>query len=83
MKQQTQDMANYVELGKPTFYERKAFKDDFRRKWKEDKGMVSMFDKRQLYKQNLINSLKKTQELNKLNNFNKRKSMKPKRLTKL
>lgn len=72
-----------MELGMPTFYERKAFKDDFRRKWKEDKGMVSMFDKRQQYKQNILYSLKKTQELQRLNNFNKRKSVKQKRLTKL
>ena len=34
----------------PTFYERNAFKDDFRRKWREDQGRVSIFDKRQKYK---------------------------------
>jgi hypothetical protein len=34
----------------PSFYERRAFIDDFRRKWREDTGMVSLFDKRQMYK---------------------------------
>jgi chorismate mutase len=41
-------LANIVEP--PTFYERRAFIDDFRRKWREDRGMVSLFDKRQMYK---------------------------------
>ena len=39
------DEENYV-----SFYERKAFVDDVRRKWKEDQGLVSLFDKRQKYK---------------------------------
>jgi len=30
----------------PTFYECKAFLDDFRRRWKYDKGLVSLFEKR-------------------------------------
>ena len=34
-----------------TFYERKAFVDDFRRKWREDRGMVSLFDKRHKYRE--------------------------------
>ncbi len=34
----------------PTFYECKAFLDDFRRRWKYDKGLVSLFEKRQKYK---------------------------------
>ena len=33
-----------------SFYERKAYVDDFRRKWRADKGLVSMFDKRHLYR---------------------------------
>ena len=37
----TTEEQNYV-----SFYERKAFVDDFRRKWKEDQGLVSLFDKR-------------------------------------
>ena len=31
---------------KPSFNEKKAFVDLFRRKWKEDKGYCSLFDKR-------------------------------------
>lgn len=34
-----------------TFYEKKAFVEMFRRKWREDKGLCSMFDKRQIYRQ--------------------------------
>jgi hypothetical protein len=34
----------------PTFYEKKAFVDVFRKKWREDKGYCSMFDKRNQYK---------------------------------
>ena len=30
----------------------------FRRKWREDKGLCSLFEKRQLYKQALMNSSK-------------------------
>jgi hypothetical protein len=33
-----------------TFYERKAFVDMFRKKWREDKGFCSIFEKRQIYK---------------------------------
>jgi hypothetical protein len=29
-----------------TFYERRAFVDMFRKKWREDKGLCSLFDKR-------------------------------------
>ena len=39
-----------AKIMEPTFYEKRAFIDDFRRKWKEDQGMVSLFDKRQKYK---------------------------------
>jgi hypothetical protein len=34
----------------PTFYEKRAFVEMFRRKWREDKGLCSLFDKRSLYK---------------------------------
>ena len=34
----------------PNFYEKKAVVDQFRRKWKEDKGYCSMFDKRKDFK---------------------------------
>lgn len=34
----------------PTFQEKKAFVDVFRRKWKEDKGYCSIFDKRAIYR---------------------------------
>ena len=34
----------------PSFNEKKAFVDVFRRKWREDKGYCSMFDKRSNYK---------------------------------
>ena len=34
----------------PSFNEKKAFVEVFRRKWKEDKGYCSMFDKRQKYR---------------------------------
>ena len=34
----------------PTFFEKKAFVDVFRKKWREDKGYCSMFNKRQIYK---------------------------------
>ena len=33
-----------------TFYQKKALRDDFRRKWNEDQGLVSIFDKRWIYK---------------------------------
>lgn len=33
-----------------SFYEKRAFVDMFRRKWREDKGLCSLFDKRQTYK---------------------------------
>ena len=35
----------------PTFNEKKAVVDQFRRKWKEDKGYCSMFDKRKDFKE--------------------------------
>lgn len=35
----------------PSFSEKKAFIEVFRRKWREDKGFCSMFDKRQSFKQ--------------------------------
>ena len=34
----------------PSFNEKKAFVEVFRRKWREDKGYCSMFDKRQKYR---------------------------------
>ena len=34
----------------PSFNEKKAFVEVFRKKWKEDKGHCSMFDKRQNYR---------------------------------
>lgn len=34
----------------PSFNEKKAFVEVFRRKWKEDKGYCSLFDKRQKYR---------------------------------
>ena len=34
----------------PTFPEKKAFVDVFRKKWREDKGYCSVFDKRQTFK---------------------------------
>ena len=34
----------------PTFDEKKAFIEVFKKRWKEDKGYCSVFDKRQLYK---------------------------------
>lgn len=34
----------------PTFQEKKAFVEVFRKKWKEDKGYCSVFDKRSIYK---------------------------------
>ena len=33
----------------PSFEEKKAFIEIFRKKWKEDKGYCSLFDKRQAY----------------------------------
>lgn len=30
----------------PTFYEKKAFVDMFRKKWREDRGLCSIFEKR-------------------------------------
>jgi hypothetical protein len=35
---------------KPSFNEKKAFVSMFRRKWKEDKGYCSLFDKRKSVK---------------------------------
>jgi len=35
----------------PSFPEKKAFVDIFRKKWKEDKGYCSVFDKITEYKQ--------------------------------
>lgn len=34
----------------PTFEEKKAFIEVFRKKWREDKGYCSMFDKRAFFK---------------------------------
>ena len=34
----------------PSFNEKKAFVEVFRRKWREDQGYCSMFDKRQKYR---------------------------------
>jgi hypothetical protein len=42
----------------PTFDEKKAFVDVFRKKWKEDKGYCSVFDKRHLYKRANIENIK-------------------------
>jgi len=49
-----------------TFYQKKALRDDLRRKWNEDKGLVSIFDKRWIYKQ-ANNRVKSA-----ANNFNSR-----------
>ena len=49
-----------------TFYQKKALRDDFRRKWNEDQGLVSIFDKRWIYKQ-ANNRVKSA-----ANNFNSR-----------
>ena len=49
----SQDEYESIFHDNPTFYEKKAFVEMFRRKWREDKGFCSMFDKRQLYKQAL------------------------------
>lgn len=38
----------------PTFYEKKAFVEVFRKKWKEDKGYCSIFDKRSWYKSSKV-----------------------------
>ena len=35
----------------PSFNEKRAFVGDVRKKWKEDKGYCSMFDKRGKYRQ--------------------------------
>jgi hypothetical protein len=53
-------LANIIE--EPTFYERRAFIDDFRRKWREDRGMVSLFDKRQMYKKAAMGRVKSANE---------------------
>lgn len=50
----TQDEYESIFNDNPTsFYEKKAFVEMFRRKWREDKGFCSIFDKRQIYKQAL------------------------------
>lgn len=52
VEQVTQDDYNSIFNDTTTsFYEKKAFVDLFRRKWREDKGLCSLFDKRQMYKQ--------------------------------
>ena len=38
----------------PSFQEKKAFIEVFRKKWREDKGFCSIFDKRQNFKQAMI-----------------------------
>lgn len=43
----------------PSFQEKKAFIDVFRKKWKEDKGYCSLFDKRNAFKQAVLNSISK------------------------
>ncbi len=47
----SQDEYESIFHDNPTFYEKKAFVEMFRRKWREDKGFCSIFEKRQLYKQ--------------------------------
>ena len=37
--------------GPPSFYEKKAFIETFRRKWREDHGHCSLFDRRGFYKE--------------------------------
>jgi hypothetical protein len=54
----SQDEYESIFHDNPTFYEKKAFVDMFRRKWREDKGFCSLFDKRQLYKQALQGKIK-------------------------
>ena len=38
----------------PSFQEKKAFIEVFRKKWREDKGFCSIFDKRQTFKQAIL-----------------------------
>ena len=57
----------------PTFYEKKAFVEMFRRKWKEDKGLCSLFEKRHLYKRALKG---KKIEMKNLLKHNKRQEVK-------
>ncbi|CDW79371.1 UNKNOWN [Stylonychia lemnae] len=49
----------------PSFQEKKAFIEVFRKKWKEDKGYCSMFDKRQAFRQAM---LEKRKSMNKILN---------------
>ena len=42
----SQDEYESIFHDNPTFYEKKAFVEMFRRKWREDKGLCSLFEKR-------------------------------------
>ncbi len=42
----SQDEYDSIFHDNPTFYEKRAFVEMFRRKWREDKGLCSIFDKR-------------------------------------
>jgi hypothetical protein len=42
----TQEEYDSIFHDNPTFYEKRAFVEMFRRKWREDKGFCSLFDKR-------------------------------------
>lgn len=47
-----QGMLDYlVPCQAPTFYQKQAIMANLKRKWKEEHGMVSLFDKRQIYKE--------------------------------
>lgn len=47
----------------PSFNEKRAFVEVFRRKWKEDKGYCSMFDKRQKFRKAKSAALGKRQTI--------------------
>lgn len=49
----------------PSFNEKRAFVEVFRRKWKEDKGFCSMFHKRQKFRQAKSAALRKRDKLTK------------------
>eukprot|EP00347_Sterkiella_histriomuscorum_P022517 403338193 len=56
----------------PSFKEKKAFIEVFRKKWKEDKGFCSMFDKRQAFKQALDEKRKSFTKIRDVMQFNKK-----------
>ena len=57
----------------PSFNEKKAFVEVFRRKWKEDKGYCSMFEKRAKFRKAKSAFLgKRERELNAISKFKRR-----------